>query len=885
MDSLGLKKIGIERATCVIAQLWCIAMLSLAGICVPAFAHTPQDAIDALHISPDYENDSTVFVIVQNYLIRSTNRGASFKQLVSGLDSQYVLSDISISPTFTEDGTLFVSTDGGGIYRSTDRGDIWHRFNRNLSQLKMGLVATTADDAGLHILAAGSEQGLYASSAVEPDWQQVLSGDLQVTALRPVPDGDSSFVIAGDSTGGIWKSGIGLRDWQRITQLDQAGAITALAVDLSAESSKTLYVGTQKAGLLKVSADGLTVQQLSGNWPDKTDDCLQRPRVEPLPDNNVRDIEIVASRDGDKAILVTTWSRAVHVSRDGGITWELSDQGITCDNQADTYAVGVPHFRDLEVSDGSRSDMFVAGFDGLYRSVDGGSSWVQFETLPVNLIRGMNVSGSVDGQYGLAVTTYGGGAYVSVDKGESWIIANQGLVTTRLADIEFSPGFPTDTRVYALSKENLLKSDQIENGWNVNTMVYQGWRWRVGGALERHLGFSYKYGPGFFLSDAERRRVWPMQIELSPEFDHDRTMFVGLRQHGVWKSDDAGDSWERDWEGPIEFVTAMQVSPDFANDETIFAGMRGNGIYVSRDGAKSWQASNSGFRFLEEVRATTSPNYYIDPPLHSAVKDVLLVVSPNYQKDRTVFASSAAGLYKSTDGGRTWRGLTVNPSLHDVPVNALGISPSFAVDATVVVSFKGRGLFRSSDGGESFDSIGQDLIEQNFDLKFIKFSPEYTKDGTMFGATDEMVLRSTNRGLTWTAIDRPIRYENWRGEDHGPIRFIGDWSRESGSEFSASTQEVSSRQGAQAALNFYGSEISWIAQRGPNGGRAKVILDGFDVADVDLYSELTTSRTNVLKLSDLEPGPHSILIEVSGTKNPHSGGFRVAIDGFDVPIK
>ncbi len=874
---------SVRRAAISAIKPWTLAVLALVGLCAPALAHTPQDAIDALHMSPDYENDSTVFVIVQNYLLRSTNRGASFKQLVSGLDSQFVFSDISISPAFAQDGTLFVSTDGGGIYRSVDRGESWHRFNTNLVQMNAGMVVAAADESGSHILAAGSQHGLFASSAVEPDWRRVMSDAVQVTALKFVPDGASGYALAGDAMGGIWKSDAELYDWQQIMQVDESGGITALAV--STEDRDSFYIGTKKSGLLRAGANGSAIHQLSGSWPDRTDDCLQRDRVEPLPDRHVRDIEIVNSSDGESKILVTTWSRAVHVSSDGGTTWELNDNGITCDNQADTYDVGVPHFRDLEVTGSPNADMFVAGFDGLYRSDDDGLSWVQFETLPVNLIRGLGISGSAAGQYGLAVTTYGGGAYVSNDKGASWTIANQGLITTRLADIEFSPGYPTDARVFALSKELLLASRQIEHGWIAENLVYHGWRWRVGGALERHLGFSPDYGTRFFLSDAERRRVWPMQIELSPSFDRDQTMFVGLRQHGVWKSDDAGASWDRDWDGPIEFVTAMQISPDFANDKTIFAGMRGNGIFVSRDGADSWHAANAGFGFLEEVRPTPSPNYYIDPPLHSAVKDVLLVVSPDYAKDQAVFASSAAGLYKSGDGARTWRRVTVSASLNDVPVNALGISPAFADDATVVVSLKGRGLFRSIDAGETFESIGQDLLDQNFDLKLIEFSPEYANDRTIFGATDEMLLRSTDNGVTWSAIDRPIRYENWRGEDRGPIRFTGDWARETGADFSASTQEVSSQKGAQATLNFFGSEISWIAQRGPMGGQATIVLDGTEVSRIDLYNENVTSRTTVMRLSDLDYGPHNILIEVSGDKNPASSGYRVSIDGFDVPIR
>lgn len=845
-------------------------------------AHTPQDAIDALHMSPAYEDDSTVFVIVQNYLLRSTNRGASWKQLVSGLDSPYVLSDITLSPGFAEDGTLFVSTDGGGIYRSVDRGQTWHRFNQGLEQENVGIVLATDAFDGPAILAAGSQRGLFVSSASEASWRRAMSDDVQITSLKSVHSGPASYVLAGDSTGGIWKSGAGPGDWRRLARLNNAGAVTALAVTSLADASDPIYVGTQKSGLLSISVDGLAEKRLSMGWPDRQDDCLGNQRANALPDQHIRDIEILKLPDGGNEILATSWSRAVHVSRDGGTSWELKGRGITCDNQADSYAIGVPHYRDLEVGHSLQTDMFVAGFDGVYRSEDGGESWVQFETLPVSLIRGMAISASADGLYGLVVTTYGGGAYVSADRGHTWTIANLGLVTTRLADVEFSPRYPADTTLYSLSKERLLVGNPAMNGWDARSLVYRGWRRRVGAGLERRLGFSPDFGTRLFLSDAERRRVWPMQIELSPAFDEDRTMFVGLREHGVWKSSDAGESWNRDWNGPVEFVTALQVSPDYAYDQTVFMGMRGNGIFVSRDGADSWQAANAGFSFLEEVRATQSPNYYVDPPLYNAIKDVLLVVSPNYGNDHTAFASSADGLFRSRDGGQSWSELVVASSLDDVPVNALGISPAYSADATVVVSFKGRGLFRSSDGGTTFESIGKDLLAQNLDLKLIEFSPNYKSDHTIYGATDEVVLRSGDDGVTWTTIDRPVRYENWRGEDHGPIRFIGKWAREKGLQLSATSQEVSEQQDAQATLNFYGNGITWIAERGPDGGQAQVALDGVAVATVDLYSANRMPRQPIFELHDLDPGPHNIQVLVSGTKNAKSAGYRIAVDSFDV---
>jgi len=185
------------------------------------------------------------------------------------------------------------------------------------------------------------------------------------------------------------------------------------------------------------------------------------------------------------------------------------------------------------------------------------------------------------------------------------------------------------------------------------------------------------------------------------------------------------------------------------------------------------------------------------------------------------------------DAGRSWSKLMVSPSLDDVPAIALGVPPAFAVD------------------------------------------------GVVYGATDEILLKSEDEGLTWSIVDRPIRYEDWRGEDHGPIRFEDNWKRQTGQQFSASTQAVADEPGAIAMLNFVGRQITWIGERGPDAGQAKVLVDGDVAAYVDLYSAQRETRSAILDLSELESGPHDILIEVIERQNPAAEGHRVTVDGFD----
>jgi len=221
-------------------------------------------------------------------------------------------------------------------------------------------------------------------------------------------------------------------------------------------------------------------------------------------------------------------------------------------------------------------------------------------------------------------------------------------------------------------------------------------------------------------------------------------------------------------------------------------------------------------------------------------------------------------------------------SLNEVPVNALGISPTYGTDTTILVSFKGRGLFRSTDAGANFEAVGQSLLLDNYDLKFIEFSPSYSSDSTIYGASDEALLVSHDSGNSWTVIDRPIRYEDWRGEDRGPITFFGKWFRDAGSEYSASTQTVSEQFGSRASLNFLGNTIEWSGEVGPDCGQARVLIDGALIEIIDLYSRTRITGKSVFRHSGLADGPHTVVIEVHTEKSPDSIGHRVAVDSLDV---
>jgi hypothetical protein len=295
------------------------------------------------------------------------------------------------------------------------------------------------------------------------------------------------------------------------------------------------------------------------------------------------------------------------------------------------------------------------------------------------------------------------------------------------------------------------------------------------------------------------------------------------------------------------------------------------GIYKTIDKGKSWQASNNGLSFLDKWQKSDM--------VHQIFKtDIKLAISPAYASDKTVFAGASEGFYKTTDGGIRW------VHLHDTHLSkndyiiGLGISPNFKSDRTLFVSVRGKGLLKSEDGGHSFQKIATALLRGNHAIEFIEFSPNYTLDRTIYAASDEELFKSTNAGIFWKIIKRPVRYENQREV----FQYLGKWSIVKGGDYSASTISVSDDNSAKASLKFVGSSIALIGPKAQNLGIAKIFIDGKFVANLDQYSRSPTTMTQLYAIKELSFAPHTITIEVSGARNPASQGHSVSVDALDV---
>jgi photosystem II stability/assembly factor-like uncharacterized protein len=172
---------------------------------------------------------------------------------------------------------------------------------------------------------------------------------------------------------------------------------------------------------------------------------------------------------------------------------------------------------------------------------------------------------------------------------------------------------------------------------------------------------------------------------------------------GVYKSLNGGATWTNMGLKTSEHIARILVDPRDA--ATVYVASEGplwspggeRGLFKSVDGGKTWKGS------LEISKDTGIASAEFDP------SDPDTLYAAAYQRRRSVAAfmggGPESGIYKSEDGGLTWRKLTVGLPSGDIGKIGLAVSPMDPriVYATVEAGPDEKGFYRSSNKGESFE--------------------------------------------------------------------------------------------------------------------------------------------------------------------------------------
>jgi photosystem II stability/assembly factor-like uncharacterized protein len=216
-----------------------------------------------------------------------------------------------------------------------------------------------------------------------------------------------------------------------------------------------------------------------------------------------------------------------------------------------------------------------------------------------------------------------------------------------------------------------------------------------------------------------RNLTSPKTIFSISHFDDGRAWLLGTNE-GLWRYA-TGGACEQIAE-PLKgtLLTAVAAPNGSAPEASLILVGAGDGIAYSGDDGASWTAG----------------------ALREPAQIAFIVASPAFDQDGVAFAATTAhGVLRSTDGGRSW--VYRNFGLPDHEVTAIALSPMFPVDGTLFVAVTG-GLFYSTNRGESWrlSSIEPEALP----LSGIAFA----RNALIVGSESRGLYHSTNRGVTWS---------------------------------------------------------------------------------------------------------------------------------------
>lgn len=573
---------------------------------------------------------------------------------------------------------LYVSSYPSGIYRSRDGGRSWQSIDRGFEGAEVRWIDVDPRDPDVVLITAQSPD-----TSVLQIWRSEDGGSSWTAATKP-PRGPGFAVVVNDflfdaaesrtvyagSTFGLFRSRDGGLTWDSWTLPEILGI--ALAQDPNSPAMFFLSARPntgQPGGIYRSTDGGVT-------WTKTPSDG--GPGLQGLPAR-------LFFREG---ALYAVWAGALYRSTDGALTWSVAAR-------LPTLSAGDFRFA-------PSGGIYAATFSGVYFSTDG-FRWTPSESTSVERASPSDSIVGVAPMAGQEVVAAGRrGAWRSTDRGAVWRAASRGLAVRTVGSFTVLPN-PQGSVIGAF-EDGLFRTDRGETAWR---------------RLPRRAGF-----------------VSPL-LAADP---HRPGRIYALGDTHLGVSDDLGSTWRKAGELMHDFAHFLRADPGrpnvlYAGVEIGFGSSAKGFAYRSADGGATW-TEILAFDYLLDMT--------FDP------------VRPN-----NAWRATFSGIDKTTDGGLTWT------PLPNVRSQILFSNPSSLLyEPTTRALYLGtfdRGIFRSTDGGRTFrrlvDGLPRRPEGKNPNVATLLLDAE----GAIYAGLDQAGVFKITQGRRWTGVNAGLPLATFHG--------------------------------------------------------------------------------------------------------------------------
>ena len=270
---------------------------------------------------------------------------------------------------------------------------------------------------------------------------------------------------------------------------------------------------------------------------------------------------------------------------------------------------------------------------------------------------------------------------------------------------------------------------------------------------------------------------------------------------GVWKSENAGKTWKHVGLSNSRHIPRMRIHPK--NSDIVFAGVMGDlykptqdrGVYKTTDGGETWRKvlfSNENAGVVDLI---------IDP------NNPRVLYATTWNVRRTPYSLSSGGdgsaLWKSTDEGETWTNISTNKGLPGGiwGITGVTVSPVNSDIVYALIENKKGGVYKSTDAGETWRLINAERKLRQRAWYYTRLYAD-TQDEDILYVLNVRYHKSTDGGRTYKTYNAPHgdHHDLWIAPEDNQRMIIGD---DGGAQISFDAGENWSTYMNQPTSQFY----------------------------------------------------------------------------------